>query len=116
MSWLVTPPFTTVVVFGSGYSARKGAILGLITVFEGTSGQAAGVITAPPGPWHPAAGTTRFCATLWFSFKPSYVAKKKVLSFLIGPPNAPPYWFFCSNGFGCPAVVKKKFLASSEEL
>src|ERR1700674_240569 len=34
----------------------------------------------------------------------------------MGPPNAPPYWFFCNKGFALWAAFRKKLFASSLEL
>src|SRR5690349_25077106 len=41
----------------------------------------------------------------------SQLAKKNVLSFLIGPPREPPNWFWIRGARTLPARLKKKFFA-----
>src|SRR5438874_10866743 len=43
-------------------------------------------------------GTTAIVVSLRDWRKPSYPPKKKVLSFLIGPPRTPPNWFRWNGG------------------
>src|ERR1035441_8428681 len=50
------------------------------------------------GPWQFPAGTTSVAVNPSFCLKPSKLAKKNVLSFLIGPPNEPPKLFLTKGG------------------
>src|ERR1700682_6491480 len=67
-------------------------------------------------PWRAAAvGTDVTPVTPRRSINDSNEAKKKVLSFWIGPPKTPPNWLRLNGGIGLVAG-SKKFLASRSEL
>src|SRR5262249_42598444 len=67
-----------------------------------------------------AVGTVAIVGSLRDWRKPSYAPKKKVLSFLIGPPRTPPNWFLRNGGrsaFPSPSLSSKsKMVRASKAL
>src|SRR5271169_6061754 len=65
-----------------------------------------------PLSWAVVGTVTGWETTPWMILRPSYAAKKNVLSFLIGPPNVPPNWFWWKSGFGATVNVNGLALRS----